>query len=112
MHRAKKYCYDQRFEGNGKILYNEGLYLASMGHFCTYVLLSNGYTVQFGHLGHVFGLCHFCLINFKAPPDVRIPLGHLVKKAAKFKPLFGEMSERFFLVQFKIRLSTRKLSHF
>ena len=55
-----------------------------------------GCTVQFGRLGHIFGLCHFCFINFKVPPDVRIPLGHLVKKAAKIKLLFGEMSERVF----------------
>ena len=54
--------------------------------------------------GHLFGPGHFCFINFEASPELNLTLGHLVKKAAKFKPLFGEMSESFFLVQFNLRL--------
>ena len=49
MHRAKKYCCDDRFEGNVNFVKWKAVF-RSMGHFWTYVLQANGYTVQFGHL--------------------------------------------------------------
>ena len=91
------YLLENRENGTKIALYSRRYVTTTRMYEILWVALSN-LAVWVTYLAFVTS----CFINFKVPPDVRIPLGHLVKTAAKFKPLFGEMSERFFLVPFKI----------